>query len=78
MAEKIEGNLNQRRGFYDWDSWLDGSQWKLTKGVDFECTVGAMRTGAAAACARRGLKLTAKVGDGFVLIQAIKDEQSID
>lgn len=50
---------NSRNRKYDWDSWLDGRTWKLTKGEDFHCDAKSFRSSAAAATKR--LRPTSKL-----------------
>lgn len=30
---------------YPWSEWMNGQVWKLTKGIDFNCTVESFTTG---------------------------------
>ena len=60
MAVEIKGDLVRRCPLYDWDKWLNGKQWLLSQGVDFEVAQASFRSAAFMAARKRGLKLTAR------------------
>ena len=61
MAVEIKGNLVRRHATkYDWDKWLDGKQWMLSQGIDFEVTQESFRSAAFIAVRKRGLNLTTR------------------
>ena len=59
MAETIysgEFPTGEGRGVprkYDWDNWLNGQYWKLSKGVDYENQMGLRASAVQAAKARK-------------------------
>jgi len=63
-----------RKRKYQWDLWLDGNIWKLTRPDDFQCNVNSLRNGAMQASRHRGLKVrTTIVDDDTIVIQAYED-----
>lgn len=48
-------------GSYDWDQWLDGGIWLLTKGEDFEIDIESMRAAASRAAKQAGKKVRTRV-----------------
>lgn len=45
MAEKLESfPCKKNDSLYPWQTWTDGSIWKITRGTDFECNSAAMRS----------------------------------
>ena len=64
MVIKIEGNLvhNGGKGVqkYDWDKLLNGNQWLLSQGVDFDVFPESFRVTAFLAAKKRGLKITTR------------------
>ena len=63
-----------RKRKYDWDLWLDGNIWELTRPADFQSNVLTMRNGAKQAGRARGLKVrTNVVDDDTLVIQAYED-----
>lgn len=44
MAERISNltPLRGRRSVYPWGEWLDGSAWRIKRGVDFEVSAETM------------------------------------
>ncbi len=53
---------------YDWDLWLDGRTWRLTRPEDFDVSVAVFRSQAyRAALRRRGILETSIEGDDLVL-----------
>ena len=93
MAVEIEGDLvrrvavkdksvfvRHRAASYDWDKWLNGKQWMLSQGVDFEVALGSFRSAAFIAVRKRGLKLRTHLveddqGRPAVCIQAYSPTQ---
>jgi len=59
MAEVIYGGefpTGEGRGVprkYDWDNWLNGQYWKLSKGTDYENQMGLRASAVQAAKARK-------------------------
>lgn len=64
-----------RRGRHDWETWLDGNIYKLTKGKDFTISCTNMRNIVYSAAHRRGLKIRISIVDNesSLVIQAYKD-----
>ena len=76
MAEKIEelpmiANGGGRPAKYPWAEWLDGSAWKLTRGVDFEPTVATMRQRVLAQAQAQHLKATTRTNGDTLYLQVI-------
>ena len=46
-----------RKAIYDWDLWLNGEYWKLTKGVDYVNDPRGLRSAARQAAKKRGLNV---------------------
>jgi len=76
MAVEIEGDLVRRVAVgsksvfvrrnaanYDWDKWLNGKQWRLSYGVDFDVALNSFCSAAFAAARKRGLKLTTHLAE---------------
>ena len=63
MAEKISEwdfpseQQAGRKAIYDWDLWLNGEYWKLTKGVDYVNDPRGLRSAARQAAKKRGLNV---------------------
>ena len=72
MAEKLVGYKTHGLTKYDWESWLDGSAWKLTRGIDFSCDVSAFRAVAYAAAKRCRKKITVRKQSDDVIIVVAK------
>lgn len=72
MAAKVDTPLIDGRSNpnYDWGSWFDGDVWFLKAGEDYQIDLGSFRSVASQAGARRGKKVSVRVADGGVLIQA--------
>jgi hypothetical protein len=72
MAERVDSSLltsTRNKHDYPWDDWLDGSTWKVVKGVDFTVPVSSMRSECyIQAAKRKGKALThaTKTGDGLI------------
>lgn len=80
MAVKLDTYAfeNRRNGYkYDWDSWLDGDIWQLTKEEDFpDTTPKNLRIQSITVAKRRGLKVrTSIVSDTILVIQAYKPDK---
>lgn len=76
MAEKLDKFEFLKRGFapkYPWDTWLDGSVYRLTRGEDFQCKVSSMRSAARQIAFRRGLHIRTSVSDNSLTIQAYSE-----
>lgn len=74
MADQLPA-YTFRRGAcrYDWDTWLNGSIWRLRRGVDFSCGAGAFRSSANKMARKRGARVHTKMEDGdTIVIQAVK------
>jgi hypothetical protein len=46
---------------YPWDEWLNGQNWKLVRGIDFQVPTATFRSGAASIGRRRGLAVKTRV-----------------
>ena len=57
MAEVVSdfNFCNKRSIRYPWDLWGDGQVWKVYQGVDFHCSLQAMRRAVWIAANKRGL-----------------------
>jgi len=74
QLEKFAFASAGRKGKYEWNLWLDGNIWKLTRPDDFQSNVNTMRNGAKQAGKARGLKVrTTVVDDDTLVIQAYED-----
>ena len=52
---------------YPYDEWFDGQIWKITKGIDFNCTIESMRVSLWTTAKKRGIKIrTSKKGDALI------------
>ena len=52
---------------YPYDEWFDGQIWKITKGIDFNCTIESMRVSLWTTAKKRGMKIrTSKKGDALI------------
>lgn len=53
---------------YPWDTWLNGSPWRVYPGRDFTSTVESFRRSAGRAAARRGQVVrTRRDGDALII-----------
>jgi len=69
MAEKLESFPFRGVSKYHWDTWLDGSIWKITQGKDFMTSPGSIRCSVIAAAKRRGLQVITHVNKNEVVFQ---------
>lgn len=74
MAEVLDDYQweRKRNSKYPWEIWLDGRVWKLTKGVDFDCSVNSMRLAAFSKAKRDGTTLNIVMDGECVVLQAVK------
>ena len=77
MAKRL--NSFPRGPSYDWDRWLDGSPWLLTRGADFEIDIASMRAAASRAAKARGLRVRTSAvqdadGSDALAVQAYRAE----
>lgn len=63
-----------KRGKYPWDEWLNGESWRLTRGVDFQVSLQALRAAASQAAKRQGCRVTTrKVNDTTLVLRAVRE-----
>lgn len=77
MAEKINGySFPRSRGggssVYPWDTWEDGSVWKIMEGADY-----AISTDVMVACVYKRAWQNRKKGRGMPFVRATKDGTAI-
>ena len=77
MAQRVDTfDFGRHRGGaprkYPWEEWLDGSIWELTHGKDFEPAPRVFRTMAYTRARDHGVSLRTHIGDGVVVLQAVK------
>lgn len=73
MAEVVsESLLSPRRpqAVYDWDLWLDGRCWLLSRGADYTCADRSMRQHAYDVASRRGIQVRIRKHEKGLVIQA--------
>jgi hypothetical protein len=52
---------------YPYDEWFDGQIWKISKGIDFDCTLESMRVSLFTTAKKRGIRIrTARKGDTLI------------
>lgn len=76
MAERID-NLTPLRGrapIYPWATWLDGSAWRIERGVDFEVPADSMAAMVRMRAKDLGLSATARVLGEIVEFQVLSEE----
>lgn len=56
---------------YRWDEWLDGREWALTQGEDFDAAFKTFQSAAHGAAKKRGLKVRTRVVARTVYVQAV-------
>ncbi len=77
MAERLEGfEFKNGHAIYDWETWLNGEVWKLTRGVDFQISAINFRTSASAAATKRGKNTHARIIGDEVILQAYTKDRS--
>jgi len=55
---------------YPYDEWFDGQIWKISKGIDFNCTIESMRISLFNQAKKRGIKVrTSKKGNDTLIFQ---------
>ena len=78
VGERIVGGYTFRLGprkrpEYQWGSWLDGTAWRLRKGVHFHVQASSMRSAAHSQAKARGLLVRTQIeDDSTIVIQAVK------
>ena len=70
VKEPIKWPNRGRRSRYDWDSILDGQQWKLTIGEDFDCKPESFRSAAVAAARSRGKRVRSMIDEESIYLVA--------
>lgn len=55
---------------YDWSRWLDGKQWVLKRGNDFDCSPVSLTTLARTTARKQGKAVKCNVTEDSVTIQA--------
>lgn len=65
MAERISNltPLRGRRSRYPWTDWMDGSAWRIRRGVDFEVSAESMAQLVRNTARDRGLSAHARLVD---------------
>lgn len=66
MAKVVEAPASwarTRKSKYDWDQWLDGQCWELTKGEDYTVSTTVLRSAANSAAKTRGLEVDFRTFD---------------
>lgn len=72
MATTLESfDFTDGRGKHNWDLWLDGQIWRLTKGEDFDSKPSSLRASAAKQADNRNKDLRFNVDGDTVVLQAI-------
>ena len=70
MAQVLESYDFKRVGRqpqYPYDQWFDGQIWKISKGIDFNCTIESMRVSLFNTAKKRGIKIrTTKKSDTII------------
>lgn len=63
-----------KRGKYPWKEWLNGESWTLTRGIDFQVSLSALRAAASQAAKREGCRVTTrKVNDTTINLRAVRE-----
>lgn len=59
MGQRIDSFTNKPRtqGKYPWNEWVDGSIWRITRGVDFTARMSSMRSHLYGEAYRRGMRV---------------------
>ena len=73
MAKVVKGDISEsaKGSRYPWSDWLDGRQWELVQGVDFQTNVRSFDATARCAAKRLGRSVRISlVGSDTVRIQA--------
>lgn len=74
MAKKLDEFPRQSRNSkYDWDTWLNGEVWELTRGEDFDIGMASFRSVAFREARLRKVKLRTTVRGGKFILQAKKE-----
>ena len=55
---------------YPWETWLDGSIWRLEAGTDFACKPKSLRHLIYRVARERNKRVRCHLGDDFVVLQA--------
>lgn len=76
MAERIDRIAQHGRARYPWDEWLDGSAWRISRGVDFDCPVNSMASIIYQRAARGGLTVVVRQRDDSVELQVVSTERT--
>lgn len=73
MAERLESFqfVGVGRPMYPWTEWMDGSIWRIRRGVDFTCSIPSMRSSLIQRARRYGVKVrtTAEAGSDLIVFQ---------
>jgi hypothetical protein len=86
MAEKIEAGSPEsligkvtikRRAKYQFDEWMNGEEWKLTKGVDFHLDPDAFQKYFLNQAAKRGLRGATKVAGDCVHVKIVAKRKGL-
>jgi hypothetical protein len=78
MAERID-SITPSRGrapIYPWGEWLDGSAWRIERGVDFEVPTDSMAAMVRMRASKAGLTATARVVGDAVEFQVLSEEKA--
>jgi hypothetical protein len=74
MAERLEnyefGGRFGRPPKHPWNEWLDGSTWRITRGIDFDARPSSIRQEILQTAARRGLGAETSVEGDSVVFRA--------
>lgn len=75
MAHKVQSLPSRgRKDSYPFDEWFDGDIWELVSGEDFDISVEGMRSSLHNAGKRKDIKITTRVRDDLIYVQAILEE----
>jgi len=73
MAEILEDyefvQWGPQECLYPYDEWFDGQIWKITKGIDFNCTLESMRISLFSQAKKRGMKIRTSKKDDTLIFQ---------
>lgn len=82
MARKVTAipisTQKGKRRFHDWEKYLNGDRWELTKGEDFDVSPGGMRVQAFLAAKRRGVKVNTHIDGNKLYVQAKYQRRATD
>ena len=73
MAEILEDyefvQWGPQECLYPYDEWFDGQIWKITKGIDFNCTLESMRISLFSQAKKRRIKIRTSKKDDTLIFQ---------